>query len=77
MTTNLLDTVFKMFKIASYDIESPFILDHLVDVGMVILPILQYTLYGTVRVSWGQGLKADVFQSDCFVVILSSNVLYG
>lgn len=33
---------------------------YLVQPCMVVLPVLQYALYGTISVVWGQGLETDV-----------------
>lgn len=73
----LLQTVTEMIYVVGYDGESVAVHHNLVNVGVVVLIVLEDALDGTLGVVGGQGLETDVLQGDCLPIVLSGQILNG
>ena len=66
-----------MIDIVGQHVEAVLIHLDLVNVGVVVLEVLEDALDGTLGVVGGQGLEADVLQGHRLIPILSGQVLDG
>ena len=74
---DLLQTVGQVIDVVGQHVEAVLIHLDLVNVGVVVLEVLEDALDGTLGVVGGQGLEADVLQGHRLTPVLSGQVLDG